>query len=137
MFGIFSIVESSNTDCALSVTGPYESTAIVTGPMPRNPNATRPKAKTAGAIIRLARPIVLMPYAAVINDRIAIPSQYALMFPATKPERIVSDAPPSRAELTISLTWRESVEVKTLTNSGIIAPASVPQVITVASFHHR
>jgi len=38
-------------DCALSVTGPYESTAIVTGPMPRKPNATSPKAKTAGAII--------------------------------------------------------------------------------------
>src|SRR5207247_1977343 len=44
-------VDSSNTDCALSVTGPYESTAIVTGPMPRKPNATRPKANTAGAIM--------------------------------------------------------------------------------------
>jgi len=49
MFGSCSIVESSNTDCALSVTGPYESTAIVTGPMPRNPKATRPNANTAGA----------------------------------------------------------------------------------------
>ena len=48
---ICSIVDSSNTDCALSVTGPYESTAIVTGPMPRKPNATRPKANTAGAIM--------------------------------------------------------------------------------------
>src|SRR6266481_2113176 len=29
----------------------------------------------------------------------------------------------------------ESTEVKTFTNSGITAPASVPQVITVESFH--
>src|SRR2546426_1096847 len=34
------MTESSKTDCALSVTGPYESTAIVTGPMPRKPKAT-------------------------------------------------------------------------------------------------
>ena len=47
-----------------------------------------------------------------------------------------SDAPPSRELLTISRTWRELVEVKTLTNSGISAPARVPQLITVASFHH-
>ena len=46
------MTDSSNTDCALSVTGPYESTAIVTGPMPRKPKATRPKAKTDGASIR-------------------------------------------------------------------------------------
>ena len=49
-------VDSSNTDWALSVTGPYESTAIVTGPMPRKPNATRPNANTAGATIRAAQP---------------------------------------------------------------------------------
>ncbi len=29
---------------------------MVTGPMPRKPNATRPNAKTAGAIIKWARP---------------------------------------------------------------------------------
>ena len=29
---------------------------MVTGPMPRNPNATRPKANTAGATMRFARP---------------------------------------------------------------------------------
>ena len=34
-------------------------------------------------------------------------------------------------EVTISRTWRESVEVNTFTNSGIIAPASVPQLMTV------
>src|SRR5437773_10877524 len=47
-----------------------------------------------------------------------------------------SDAPPSFAELTTSLTWRDSVEVKTFTSSGMRAPASVPQEMIVASFHH-
>ena len=47
-----------------------------------------------------------------------------------------SDAPPSRAEVTTSRTWADSVEVKTLTSSGMIAPASVPHVMTVESFHH-
>src|SRR6266436_6754139 len=47
-----------------------------------------------------------------------------------------SDAPPSCAEVTTSLTWRDSVDVKTFTNSGMIAPASVPQEMIVASFHH-
>ena len=47
-----------------------------------------------------------------------------------------SEAPPSSAELTTSLTWRDSVEVKTFTSSGMIAPASVPQEMIVASFHH-
>ena len=53
------MTDSSNTDCALSVTGPYESTAIVTGPMPRKPNATRPNAKTGAAIISASKPIRL------------------------------------------------------------------------------
>ena len=56
--------------------------------------------------------------------------------PATKPDRMPRDAPPSCAEITTSLTWRDSVEVKTLTSSGITAPASVPQEMIVASFHH-
>ncbi len=47
-----------------------------------------------------------------------------------------SDAPPSRDEITTSLTCADSVEVNTFTSSGMIAPASVPQVITVDSFHH-
>ena len=47
-----------------------------------------------------------------------------------------SDAPPSREEVTTSLTWLDSVEVKIFTSSGMIAPASVPQVMIVASFHH-
>ena len=48
-----------------------------------------------------------------------------------------SEAPPSEAEVTTSRTCRDSVEVKTLTNSGMSAPASVPQEMIVASFHHK
>src|SRR6266550_5722915 len=133
--GTCSISDSSKIDWALSVTGPYESTAIVTGPIPRNPNATRPNANTAGAIINVANPVVLTRKPIVMSDMIAMPIQYALKSPATSPERILSDAPPSRDDVTISLTWRESTEVKTFTSSGMIAPASVPQVMTVESFH--
>src|SRR5262249_36480920 len=47
-----------------------------------------------------------------------------------------SDAPPSRDAVTTSFTCRDSVEVKTFTSSGMMAPASVPQVMIVDSFHH-
>src|SRR6266851_10466261 len=47
-----------------------------------------------------------------------------------------SDAPPSSAEVTTSLTCLDSVEVKAFTNSGITAPARVPQEMIEASFHH-
>src|SRR5205085_597073 len=136
MPGACSIVDSSNTDCALSVTGPYESTAIVTGPMPRNPNATRPNAKTAGATMSAPSPAVLTKYAMVMRIMIVIPSQYALKLPATRPDRMFSDAPPSRDDVTTSCTCRDSVDVNTFTNSGMIAPASVPHVMTADSFHH-
>src|SRR5215212_2464395 len=46
-----------------------------------------------------------------------------------------SDAPPSRDEVTTSRVWRDSTDVKTFTNSGMIAPASVPQVMMAPSFH--
>ena len=46
------------------------------------------------------------------------------------------EVPPSCDEITTSFTWRESTEVKTFTSSGIMAPASVPQEMMVASFHH-
>src|SRR5258707_260548 len=62
--------------------------------------------------------------------------EWRLMLPATKPDRMLSDAPPSRDEVTTSLTWADSVDVNTFTSSGMSAPASVPQVITVESFHH-
>src|SRR5215475_2388828 len=52
-----------------------------------------------------------------------------------RPERMLSEAPPSRDEVTTSRTCADSVDVNTLTSSGMIAPASVPHVMTVESFH--
>src|SRR3954465_9581263 len=50
---------------------------------------------------------------------------------------MLSDAPPSREDVTTSRTCRDSVEVKTFTSSGMMAPARVPQLITVESCHQR
>src|SRR6185503_16516512 len=100
--------------------------------------ATSPNAKTGAAVISRARlpPQRLNPYAMPISDAMLNPSQYALKLPATNPARMLSDAPPSFDALTTSFTWPDSTDVKTFTNSGMIAPASVPQVITDDSFHH-
>ena len=49
---------------------------------------------------------------------------------------MLSDGPPFSDEDTTALTCAEFVEVKTLTSSGITAPASVPHEIIVESFHH-
>src|SRR5437588_825914 len=103
--------------------------------MPRKPNATSPNAKTAGAAIKLPTPIVLKINAMDIKATMLIPSQYAEKFPATKPDKMFSDAPPSREDFTTSCTCRDPVEVKTLTSSGMTAPANVPQEMMVASFH--
>src|SRR5258705_3193690 len=65
------------------------------------------------------------------------PIQKALKLPAVRPERMFSDAPPSRLDVTTSFTCVECTEVKNVVTSGMIAPASVPHVITLASFHHR
>src|SRR6187549_3202552 len=107
--------------------------------MPRNPNAIKPKANTAAVpgIMSAPTPRVLTYPPAAIRARIAMPSQYALKLPATRPERILSDGPPSRDEVTTSRTCLDSTEVNTFTNSGMRAPASVPQLITVDSFHHN
>ena len=43
--------------------------------MPRNPKATRPKANTAGAIMRLARPYVLTMYEIDMRTTMLAPSQ--------------------------------------------------------------
>src|SRR6185295_485627 len=66
-----------------------------------------------------------------------MPFQNALKLPATMPERIVSDAPPSREAVTISWTCLLCELVKTLVNSGISTAASVPQLMIVANCHHR
>src|SRR3954468_11395927 len=65
------------------------------------------------------------------------PIQNALKLPATMPDRIVSDGPPSREAVTISWTCLECELVKTLVNSGISTAARVPQLMMVASCHHR
>src|SRR5262249_37655655 len=66
-----------------------------------------------------------------------MPFQKALKLPATMPERIVSEVPPSREAVTISWTCLECELVKILVNSGISTAASVPQLMIVASCHHR
>src|ERR1043165_5950543 len=101
--------------------------------------AGRPKAKMAGAIMMALVPPgnwLLIHAATPMRMVMVMPIQKALKLPAMKPERMLSDAPPSREAVTTSRTWRDSVEVKTFTSSGMIAPASVPQVMMVESFHH-
>src|SRR5437660_1308398 len=71
-----------------------------------------------------------------VSTTMVMPSQNALKLPAMRPDKMLSEAPPSREEVTTSLTWLDSVDVKILTSSGMIAPASVPHVMTVESFHH-
>src|ERR1700691_5579666 len=73
-----------------------------------------------------------MPMRAIIT----MPIQKALKLPAVRPERMLSEAPPSFDEVTTSATCALSVDVKTLMSSGMIAPASVPQVMIDDSFHH-
>src|SRR5690242_15790933 len=48
---------------------------------------------------------------------------------------MLSDAPPSRDDVTTSATCRDCIEVKTFTSSGMTAPARVPQVITRESLY--
>ena len=108
---------------------------MVTGPIPRKPKATSPKAKTGAATISVPTPSRLTRYATAIRAAMVIPSQKALKFPAVNPARMFSDAPPSRDAVTTSFTCAELVEVKIFTTSGITAPASVPQLMIVASFH--
>src|SRR5579872_460181 len=67
----------------------------------------------------------------------SMPFQKALKLPATRPDKIVSDAPPSREAVTISCTCLECELVKILVNSGISTAARVPQLMIVASCHHR
>ena len=72
-----------------------------------------------------------------IRPAMTRPFQNAEKLPATKPERMLSDAPPCFEALTTSSTWPEVVEVKTLVNSGMRAPAIVPQLMMTLSAHQR
>src|SRR5262245_8608399 len=66
-----------------------------------------------------------------------MPIQKALKLPDTIPERMVSEVPPSRDAVTISCTCLECELVKILVNSGMSTAARVPQLMMVASCHHR
>src|SRR5436309_15953913 len=63
------------------------------------------------------------------------PIQTADMLPATKPERMFSDAPPCLEQFVTSRTCRELVLTNTLVNSGISAPATVPQLMIIDNTH--
>src|SRR6476620_291251 len=59
------------------------------------------------------------------------------MLPATNPDKIFREAPPCLEQLVTSLTWRELVLTKTFVNSGMSAPATVPQLIITERTHHN
>src|ERR1051325_8359393 len=71
-----------------------------------------------------------------MSTRITRPIQNADILPATNPERMLSEAPPCLEQFVTSRTWREVVLTKTLVNSGISAPATVPQLIIADNTHH-
>ena len=71
-----------------------------------------------------------------ISVRITSPFQNAEKFPATNPDKILSDAPPWCELVVTSCTCRECVLTNTFVNSGMMAPASVPQLMIVESTHH-
>src|SRR5512133_3826598 len=87
--------------------------------------------------MNLSRPWRLAIYAPNMSTRNTIPIQNALKLPDTNPERMPSDGPPSRAELTTSRQCRDFVLVNILVNSGIRAAPSVPQLIMHESTIHR
>src|ERR1051325_7803849 len=65
------------------------------------------------------------------------PIQKAEKLPATKPDKMFSEAPPCLEQLVTSRTCREVVLTKILVNSGINAPATVPQLMMTDSTHQR
>src|SRR5208282_5056267 len=65
------------------------------------------------------------------------PIQNAQKLPATKPDRMFSDAPPWPDAVTISFTCRDLVLTKILVNSMMSGPASVPHEMMPASTHQR
>jgi len=69
--------------------------------------------------------------------RITNPCQKAEKLPATKPDRMLREAPPCLEQFVTSFTWREVVLVKILVNSGINAPAMVPQLMIAESTSQR
>jgi len=70
-----------------------------------------------------------------INVRIVNPCQKAEKFPATKPDSMLREAPPCLEALTTSSQCFDLVLVKIFVNSGISAPAIVPQLIIIDNDH--
>src|SRR5436190_1088083 len=64
------------------------------------------------------------------------PIQNAEKFPATNPDKIFKEAPPCLEQLVTSRTCLELVLTNTFVNSGISAPATVPQLIIIERTHH-
>ncbi len=117
---------------------------MVTGPMPRKPKATRPKAKIGAAKANFSgmrdmqrRVAGRNNSEANIRSMMTSPIQKAEKLPATKPDRMLSEAPPCLEQLVTSRTWRELVLTKILVNSGISAPATVPQLMMTDNTHHK
>ena len=114
---------------------------MVTGPMPRKPKATRPNAKIGAAnlncsgMMDINALLVENCHAANMSSMMTKPIQNAEKLPATKPDRMFREAPPCLEQLVTSLTCRELVLTKILVNSGINAPATVPQLMMAESTH--
>src|SRR5436190_8755837 len=65
------------------------------------------------------------------------PIQKAEKLPATKPDKMFKEAPPCLEQLVTSRTCLELVLTNTFVNSGISAPATVPQLMMTESTHQR
>src|SRR5882672_6439549 len=65
------------------------------------------------------------------------PIQNAEKLPATRPDKMFSDAPPCFEQFVTSRTCLQLVLTKTFVNSGINAPATVPQLMITDSTHQR
>src|SRR5215211_4987494 len=65
------------------------------------------------------------------------PIQNAEKFPATSPDKMFREAPPCLEEFVTSRTCLQLVLTKTFVNSGINAPATVPQLMMTDSTHQR
>ncbi len=65
-----------------------------------------------------------------------MPIQKALKLPATIPERMFKDGPPSREALTTSAAWVELGLVNILVNSGIKAAPKVPMLMMADKTNH-
>jgi len=90
---------------------------MVTGPMPRKPKATNPKANTAGASIWVrvhGADQVAKGHQEDHRQADVVSGKITRDEAGEYPERCAAFF----ADVTTSFTWRDSVEVKTFTNSG-------------------